>query len=353
MDQLWEKDKNRPQEMRTHETAISLVNAPAGEVDAGSDMQLAVEVKCSSGCGLEGLPIRIVDQEGATVKEIMLASHQESASTESSVVASPSEALPSNEAASISALPNVVVNRTEKFSVMAPLRPQPYTWTAVFPAQEKDDILHQESTAPFSFVVKPHSTSMTVWDVPSPVVQSGKFTFKTGVICRAGCSLAGQQVYVFDETGARIASGTLSDAPWSQAGPLYWAEIPVQAPDAIGLRDWSVKFTKPEDEMAHQASEACFSFMTSKKPDHTVTIQVTDKDRKFPVANADVVLLLIGGAPYRTRTDANGIAKLNVPKGKYTLGVVLMDYKDYEATVDVDSDATFPVEFLYHPDLGA
>jgi hypothetical protein len=351
-EEIRQAEENRPQDMETHPTATTLVKAPSGEFDAGTEMPVVVEVACSLRCDLQGQLVRILDEDGLVVKEMELVSHEEPAPDQVSSVELPPETLSSDASPSADASSNRAVYRTEEFQVKAPIQPREYAWSAVFPAQEKDGVLHETSTASFSFVVKPHSTSMTVWDIPTPVGQNEKFTIKAGVLCSAGCALAGTKVQVFDERGTRIATGTLNEAPWSNAGPLYWAEIPLQAPDTIGLCDWSVKFAQPEDGMAHLESGASFAFMTAKPPEHVVTVQVVDKDKGTPVANADVALLLIGGAPYRARTDANGMARLYVPKGKYKLGVVMMDYKDYQATVEVQGDATFPVQFVYYPDLG-
>lgn len=330
-------------EIQQHETSTSLVIAPPAELDAGSDMVLKVRVLCAAGCTLDGQLVRIIDQDGALVKEIEIAS---------SDAPSPDETTPVENA------PAAVVNETAEFVVKSPTKPGEHTWAALFPAQEKEGLAHQESSAPFSFIVKPHKTSMTVWDVPSPVVLGGKFKIKAGVLCSVGCKLTSKKIQIFDARGSNVGTASLSQEPWSNAGPMYWAEVELEAPAEQQVYDWTAKFSRPAPEMAspedleHEESAYPFAFATTRAPDHVVRLEVIDKEQRTPVPNADVALFPEGGFPYRTRTDALGTASLNVSKGHYEIYVALMDYENYKTTAEVDSDVTIQAEFVYHPDLG-
>jgi hypothetical protein len=196
-------------EVQGHETSTSMVKAALLELDAGTDMALKVRVSCSSNCNLQGSKVRIVDDEGAAVKEIELVTFDGTG------------------------------NETDEFVVKAPIEPGEYTWTAVFPAQEKEGVLHQESSTPFSFIVKPHATSMAVWDVPSPIVFTTKFKLKVGVKCSADCKLTDKNIEIYDQKGGKVATGKLGGVPWSATSALYWAEVNLKPParrDATGGR---------------------------------------------------------------------------------------------------------------------
>jgi hypothetical protein len=124
------KERLVTREVQAHETSASMVKAALAGVYAGSDIALKVKVSCPSNCNLQGGKVRIAADAAAVVKEIELVSFDGAA------------------------------NETAEFVVKAPTKPGEYTWTAVFAAQEKAGILHEESAAPFSFVVKPHTTTL-------------------------------------------------------------------------------------------------------------------------------------------------------------------------------------------------
>lgn len=345
------------EKIQTHETTTFLVMAPPAELDAGSEMVLKVRVSCASGCKLDGKAVRIIDRDGALVKELELASPEEPHPDETlAVKAAPQEF--ASDVTTPAEDTTKVVNETDEFVVKSPLKPGEYAWTALFPAQENKDVLHQESSASFSFVVKPHKTSMTVWDVPSPIVLGSKFKLKAGVLCSVGCKLTGKKVEIYDADGANVGAAALSQEPWSNAGPMYWAEVELQAPATHGVYDWNAKFSRPAPEVAspedleHEESSFRFAFATARAPDHAVKLQVIDKEQKTPVANADVALFPEGGFPYRTRTDGSGMATLSVSKGHYEISVALMDYKNFKTTAQVDDDVTVQAEIVYEPDLG-
>ncbi len=60
--------------------------------------------------------------------------------------------------------------------------------------------------------------------------------------------------------------------------------------------------------------------------------------------------------PYRNPSDDAGVARVSVPKGEYRLCVLEEDYKDFQATAAIASDAARDVairaELLFAPDLG-
>lgn len=302
------------EESQAHETSTSMVQASPDELDAGVHIALKVKVSCPSACDLRGKIVKIIDQD-AVVQEINLTEFYGT------------------------------VNETARLIVKAPTKPGEYTWTAVFPAQEKEGVLHQESSAPFSFIVKPHhATSMAVWDVPSPIAVGDRFRMKVGVKCSADCNLTDKQIEIYDHEGSKVATEKLGHVPWPDTGTLYWVEVELESPGTEGYYRWTVKFPEPDLELPHEEASYQFAFTTARPPEHVVTVEVIDKDTKTPIKNADVLL-----HPYRGYTDEGGVAKLEVPKGEYEIWVSKYKYKTFQTTVKVASDVAVKAELLVVP----
>ncbi len=305
------------EEFKAHETRVSMVKAVRSELGAGTDIALKVKVSCPSACDLRGKIVKIIAQDAAVIKEIELVSFVEAA------------------------------NETDEFVVKAPTKLGECTWTAVFPTQEKEGILHEESSALFSFMVKPHTPSMAVWDVPSPVVFNARFKLKVGVKCDAECKLTGKKIEIFDHEGAEVATGTLGDIPWSASSALYWAEIELIAPGTEGYYTWEVKFPTQDHELPHEGTFYSIGFGTvARPPEHVVTVEVIEEYSKAPVYHAHVLL-----HPYRGFTDKGGVARVMVPKGVYELYVSKDGYKVFQTTAEVSSDLDFKAELIFTADF--
>lgn len=249
---------------------ISIDKTAFPEHDVGSDIALKVKISCPSHCNLQCGQIRICDDTGAILKESMLTSFDGTA------------------------------NETDEFVVEAPIEPGEYTWSAAFVAQEKEGILHGKSSAPFSFITRPHATGMAVWDVHSPVTYNADFNLKIGVSCSSACGLAGQQVEIYNHLGTKIAECILGDLPWSETRALYWLEAPLKAPGKGEYCQWTVKFPKPDLELAHEGPAHAFAFGIAARPEHGITVKVMDSNGT-PIENADVTLHSSG-----TPTESNG-----------------------------------------------
>ena len=312
-------DEVQREELKTHQTTIGVARPSASEVDAGTHMRVEVQVSCAETCDLRGSVVRLADRDGTIVQEIELATFDEG------------------------------VNKTGEFEVKVPLELGEYTWTALFPAGATEGILHAGSSAPLSFIVKPHSTSTAVWDVPSPVPFGEQFEIKVGVKCSAGCQLGDKEIEVFDDDGKKVASGLLGGAPWPHTRALYWRQVELNAPEVQGHYAWSVEFAKPDLEPPHEGASCSFSFTTGAATEHLVAVQVIEQDSNAPVERAHVILRPRDGYPYRGFTDDSGVAKLEVPKGEYELHVVMRAYEDFQRTVEVAEDATIKAELVLRP----
>ncbi|MDY7080380.1 MAG: carboxypeptidase-like regulatory domain-containing protein [Chloroflexota bacterium] len=302
--------------VETHKTSTSMVKADSDEIDGDADMALKVKVSCHSACDLWGKIVKIVAQDSAMAKESVLVSFDGTA------------------------------NETDEFIVRSPFEPGEYTWTAVFPAQEKEGVLHEESSTPFSFIVNPHAISIKVWDVPSSIAIGDEFRIKIGVKCSSECSLTSQKIEIYDHEGAKVATGTLGQVSWSDDPALFGAEVELGTPSTEGRYRWTVKFPEPDLEVLHKEASCTIAFGIVRRAEHVVTIEVIDKD-KAPV-NARVRLRprLYRGSAYTSHTDDGGVVRLNVPKGDYELYVWGNEYERFLPTVKVASDVTIKAELL-------
>ena len=304
-------------EGHVHETNVYMVQPAPTQAYARAGVGLEVGVSCPESCDLRGSMVRIIAEDAAVLIEVELAEF------------------------------DGTVSQTGEFQVQAPTDPGEYMWTAVFPAQEKEGILHEQSSTPLSFIVKPHSTSIAVWDVPSPVAFGDKFRIKVGVKCSAECELKDKEVDVFDHGGRKVASGALGGAPWSDTRALYWREVGLEAPGEEGHYVWRVEFPKPDLDLPHEEASYSFSFTTGRPPEYLVTVEVTGQDTKAPLRRAHVLLRPESGFPYRGFTDESGVAKVEVPKDKYALLVSKgKDYDTFRTTVDANGNVTVKAELV-------
>ena len=315
-------EEEKADEVKSHETSCVLEGA-ATELDAGSIMALKVKVSCPSACDLRGKTIRIIAQDAA-VKEMEIELGEFDG----------------------------VVTETDEFVLKAPTKPGEYKWACVFPAQQKDGALHGESSAPFSFIVKSHITSMTVWDVPSPIVVGTKFKLKVGVRCSAVCQLTDSQIEIYDHESNKVATEALGNVAWPNTAGLYWTEVKLEAPGTQGHYTWEARFPTTDPKLPHEEASYNFHFTTASPPEHVVTVEVMTKDTKKPLKNALVTLVPSGTpyTPYRKRTNDRGVARLHVPKGEYRLCVDQGDCKPAETTAEVAEDTRFEVELIYAPE---
>jgi len=297
-----------------------LQSAPA-KVDAGTDITLKVKASCPSACDLRGSMVRVLAQDGSVLHEAALAGCEEGSS------------------------------ETDAFTVKAPVELGEFTWSVVFPAQEMAGVLHEECAAPLTFTVKPHATSLAVWDIPSPIPFSSMFTIKVGVKCSAACSLVGQKIDIYDEQREKVATAALGSTPWPGTSALYWAEVELDAPDTEGYYKWEVRFPQPDIDLPHDEASYTFAFTTARPPEHVVRVEVITHDKKTPVKNAQVLMRPQRGYPYRGYTDEDGVARLAVPKAEYELYVSKTSYEVFRTTIEVTDDVSVQAEIIASPSV--
>jgi len=183
-----------------------------------------------------------------------------------------------------------------------------------------------------------HTTSLAVWDLASPLVISRPAKMKVGAKCSAGCQLTDHEVEIHDQSGARIARAGLSSGPWPGTSGLYWAELEFPAPALAGTHTWSVT-------CAHGNASSPFTFITVQPPEHSLTIRVREKGTQAPLPDVEVRL-----GVYRASSDQRGFAKIELPKGSYSLSVWKVGYENFSTALDVTDTMTVDVEIQPEPE---
>ena len=295
-------------------SALSCEVSP-GEVDAGADMTLKGTVSCSPAGDLRGTNLLVKDQDGAWAQSIELAEFDGE------------------------------TNETGEFVVKAPVRPGAYTWLVVCPAHAEAGISHEETSAPFSFTVKPHSTRVVVWDAPSAIECGETFSIKLGVKCSSECRPDGWALEVCDHDGKELARVTLNDEPWPGTAAVYYTEVDLTAPDTEGLYAWEAKAPAAGLDMPHAECTVSFGVRVVPTPECLLTVVAIDMESQAPVKGAKVAV-----HPYRAFTDERGVAEVKVPKGEYRLFVSGKNYFPFRSDREVSTDMTIRAELAV--DLG-
>ena len=300
----------------TRKISACSVEVSPSEVDAGADMTLKGKVSCSPAGDLRGKTLLIEDQDGALAESIELTEFDGE------------------------------TNETSEFVVKAPVRPGAYTWLAMCPAHAEAGTSHEETSAPFSFTVKPHSTRVVVWDAPSAIECGEKFSVKLGVKCSSECRPDDWAVEVRDHDGKKHATATLSDDPWPGTAALYYTEVDLSAPDTEGLYAWEAKAQAGGLDIPHAECIASFGVRVVPTSECLLTVVAIDVESQTPVKDAKVVV-----HPYKAFTDERGVAEVRVPKGEYRLFVSGRNYFPFRSDGEVKTDVTIRAELALDPGL--
>ena len=188
-------------------------------------------------------------------------------------------------------------------------------------------------------------TSLAVWDVPMPAVAGETFTIKVGVKSASGRALAGCRVEVSDAAGAMVASGQLGQTPWPETEALYWTSLDVPAPTEPQLADYDVRFVPGQGQSDHEASASRFSVAAATKPEHGLTVKVTEQST---AAALDGVEIRLG--PFHGRTDAAGRAELRVCKGAYQLQLWRNAHIAEPQPLTVDGNVSLELTMVHVPE---
>lgn len=285
-------------------------------VDAGSEMTLHARVSCSPSGDLAGHRLLVKDQAGADIGALVLADFDDDE------------------------------NAVGALALKAPARTGDHVWSVLSPAVVKDGVSYAEASKTISFAVKPHTTRVLAWDIPSTVVAGNRFTIRIGIKCSSECSFADKAFAIHDQDGAKIAAGTLSGGIWPGTTALYFATVELTAPSSANLYRWSVKSAGENLERPHAEGAAEFSLRVVDRPECLVTVEALDRLSREPVAGAQVVL-----HPYKAVTDERGFAEIRVAKGAYDLFVAKRKYLTLGLPVEVTADMTARAELDLEPEI--
>ena len=288
---------------KTRGQVTCVVEVSPEVVDAGAEMTLHGTVSCAPACDLRGHTLLIKDETGAERGSVEVTDFDGE------------------------------TNETGEFVVKAPVKPGEYTWSAVY----------AETSTPISFTVKPHTTNVVVWDVPSVVEVGERFRIKVGIKCSSECPFADRLFEIDDDKRNPVATGSLSGDRWPGTA-LYFAEVELGAPAEAGLYTWSVKCAGWDAGIPHAEGSVSFGIRAVSHPEYVVTVETVDKESQTPLSGARVVM-----HPYRAVTDERGVAEVRVAKGAYKLFVSQTSYMTFGLPVEVTSDMTARAELELEP----
>src|SRR5262245_42280596 len=300
--------------LRTHGPCPCAVEVAPGEVDAGAELTVTVRVSCPQGCDLRGRVVSIRSEDNTELARGEVAEADGDAYL------------------------------THAIALRAPLDLGEHRCRVVIAGQERAGVLHQETSAAFSFVALAHAVSVNVWGLPAAIAADGRFTFKVGLKCSAGCKLSGRALCVVDGEGAQVAAGNLRDV-WPETDALYFAELEAKAPLTTGAHQWRVAAPGSDTDVPHADGTCTFAVQVVSPPDHEVTVEAFDSETQAPIKGLHVLM-----HPYRAFTDEEGVAKVKVAKGRYTLFVSGFNYIGYEGIIDVAGDVTARAELTVEPE---
>jgi hypothetical protein len=197
--------------------------------------------------------------------------------------------------------------------------------------------------------MEPHATRLVVWDTPGAIECGAAFRVKVGVKCAADCGARAARIEIRDVQGRTLASGPVGPEPFAGTAALYYADLELRAPDAVGVQTWEARVPALVDDASgqttHAAASASFTVRTVPAPECVLTVVAVDARSRAPVPGAKVVV-----HPYRAVTNADGVAAIRVPKGAYRLFVSGRDRFPFRSDGEISADVTVQAEL--DADLG-
>jgi hypothetical protein len=156
---------------------------------------------------------------------------------------------------------------------------------------------------------------------------------------------------IHDHEGNRIATKTVGSQPWPGTGALFPVEFELESPAHVGQVAWNVIAPALKSEtsdtgdgvLQHETARASFNLRTVPAGEFQLTVLAIDRQSQLPVPGLRVVV-----HPYRATTDVDGVARLHLPKGRYTVFVSGKNFfplrLEGELTADLTIDAELEVD---------
>jgi hypothetical protein len=189
-----------------------------------------------------------------------------------------------------------------------------------------------------------NTISLAVWDVPMPVVAGEKFSIKVGAKSASGRALAGR-VEVIDSSGTVVATGRLGGAPWPETEALYWTALDMPAPAQQQLAEYAVRLIPNPSEPAQNALTTRFCIVVTARPEHKLTVKVTEQTTHEALAGVEVRLGSFGA-----RTNAAGQAEVHVCGGEYQLQLFRTAHIAPGKPIKIDKDTCIELTMLHVPE---
>lgn len=304
---------DQEQELQASAPMLSIDVDPA-PVDAGARMTLTGTVIGAAGYDLRGQKLLIRDTKGDALGEVAFEYYDGE------------------------------LNRTGELELDAPAEPGDYQWLAIMTEDTGADEPREAAQVPFGFEVRPHRTSIVVWDVPTAVEIGETLNIKVGIKCSSACDVSGAGFAILDEGGAEVATGKLGAEIWPGTSGLHYAEVTLTAPESAGRYPMRVTAAMDELDLAHAEGAGRFRLNCTPPGEHTVAVTVVNAADKSPVERVRLQM-----HPYRGLTDADGRAEFRVAKGRYRLVASGKEFAASRVEIDVDSDMDQTVELVPEP----
>jgi hypothetical protein len=236
------------------------------------------------------------------------------------------------------------VAQTDQLEFTGPNSVGTFEWTARLVAEDEDEPVE----AVLSFAVRPIKTTLLVWDTPSAVPIGTPFAVKIGLKGSDGGNMSGMTVVVTDAAGLEVGRTAFTDAVLAGSEALHFVELELRGSDALGIQQFSLS-TEASEQPPRLAAEASLRVKHVPAPECHVEISVMDSAGSTPLAGAEVQL-----HPYRSRTDATGVARFFLPKGEYRLTASKAKHEANSLSIVVDTDCQETIrlaqEALVDPD---
>ena len=236
-------------------------------------------------------------------------------------------------------------NETDDICIFAPKESGEYGLRAIVSSIGDDGEARDLVAADFSILVQTHTVHLSVFETPSAIPANSPFTIKLAARCSAGCNLGGQSLRIHEVTSENLYITQLGHERWPETDALYTCEAKLTAPVEAGSYSLQLIAEKWTLDLPHTTKILDLLLNCVEPPDCIINLQIVRFSDKIPIRGATVV-----AHPFRSMTDVNGMATLQVPKGTYEVLVsasrhlpasqLIEAVENILVTIELDADET-------------
>lgn len=301
-----------------HEVSIEAVDTGWQQrVEAGAPVVVAARCHCSAGCDLSGCSVFVTLGSLTPVQHTLTGFDAKKRSTDINYI--------------LATAPDAVGDMPSSIR---------------FPASTINGAVHDETVSTFMIFTVPVRTSLTVWDVPRPVVTGSRFRMQAGLKSTRGLSMAGAKLSVTDANGSTIAHAPVESQPMKNTDALYRSTLSLVAPANKGTHTWKVLADVTALAYPHRGSSIELVILAVDPPRYSLRISLADENGSAVPGT----LLRVG--PYQQTTGADGTASFFVAGGSYDLQSWHPDHEllSQEITVSSDTAVFFTIRSIPRAD---